>query len=217
MACLGCRHSLNSLNHRSTTDDAPVAALYVHSSWEYRAIATCESLSCSEAGPSSALSVCFQHSSRVGPAWPHHPMPPHMKRSIVSTCLSNLAHPPTSPPGPPTIPMKAFNPLLFLPLRLILQGPRALCPQPGPELVQQEPGVREVTTFEHAAPRGPRPVSVESTYGMGMNRTVKKPRRLFPQSMPRLTNSPCAASGMPAPIILRKKSFDARTEAAYSG
>jgi hypothetical protein len=35
--------------------------------------------------------------------------------------------------------------------------------------------------------------------------------------MPRLTNSPCAASGMPAPIILRKKSFDARTEAAHSG
>jgi hypothetical protein len=35
--------------------------------------------------------------------------------------------------------------------------------------------------------------------------------------MPRLTNKPCAASGIPAPIILRKKSLDASTEAAYSG
>lgn len=52
---------------------------------------------------------------------------------------------------------------------------------------------------------------------MGMNKTVKNPSRLFPQSMPKFTNSPWAASGMPAPIILRKKSLEARTDAAYSG
>jgi hypothetical protein len=32
-----------------------------------------------------------------------------------------------------------------------------------------------------------------------MNKTVKHPKRVFPQSIPRFTNRPCAASGIPAP------------------
>jgi hypothetical protein len=57
----------------------------------------------------------------------------------------------------------------------------------------------------------------EQTYGTGMNKTLRHPRRVFPQSMPRLLNSGLAARGIPAPIIDLKKSLEARTEAAYWG
>lgn len=46
---------------------------------------------------------------------------------------------------------------------------------------------------------------------------MRKPKRLFPQSMPKLTKRPWAARGIPAPIIDLKKSLEASTEAAYSG
>lgn len=57
----------------------------------------------------------------------------------------------------------------------------------------------------------------ERTYGTGINKTLKHPSKVFPQLIPRLLNKGLAARGIPAPIMDRKKSLDARTEAAYCG
>jgi hypothetical protein len=57
----------------------------------------------------------------------------------------------------------------------------------------------------------------KGTYGIGMKTTVKQPNSVFPQSIPRLLKSGRATRGIPAPIILLKKSLEARTEAAYWG
>jgi hypothetical protein len=57
----------------------------------------------------------------------------------------------------------------------------------------------------------------KGTYGIGIKTTVKHPNNVFPQSIPRLLNRGLATNGIPAPIILRKKSLEARTDAAYWG
>ena len=50
-----------------------------------------------------------------------------------------------------------------------------------------------------------------------MNRTVKHPRSVLPQAIPRFENNGFATSGIPAPIIERKKSLLASAEATYAG
>lgn len=70
-----------------------------------------------------------------------------------------------------------------------MQSRRAPAPQPRAELVEHEPAsvsFGKQNVYRH-------------THGMGANKTVRPPSRVFPQSIPRFTNNPCAARGIPAP------------------
>jgi hypothetical protein len=78
-------------------------------------------------------------------------------------------------------------------------------PQPRSIPVEYESKRQRYTMYE------------KRTYGTGINKTLKHPSKVFPQSIPRLLNKGLAARGIPAPIMDRKKSLDARTEAAYCG